>query len=65
MIGKEESMEIRILSRQGKGIREIKRLTGHSRNTIRKFLRSPQEPKYKDRAKRPVKLDPFKKYLEE
>ena len=65
MIGKEESMEIRILSRQGKGIREIKRLTGHSRNTIRKFLRSPLEPKYKDRPKRPGKLDPFKKYLEE
>jgi transposase len=37
MIGKEEYMEIRILSKQGKSIHEIRRLTGHSRNTIRKF----------------------------
>lgn len=65
MIGKEESMEIRILSKQGKSIREIKRITGHSRNTIRKFLRSAAEPGYKEREKRPGKLDPFKKFLEE
>jgi len=65
MIGKEESMEIRILSKQGKSIREIKRITGHSRNTIRKFLRSAAEPGYKERAKRPGKLDPFKRFLEE
>ena len=65
MTGKEECMEIRILSRQGKSIREIKRITGHSRNTIRKFLRSSAEPKYKERTKRPGKLDPFKSFLEE
>lgn len=65
MIGKEECMEIRILSRQGKSIREINRLTGHSRNTIRKFLRSAAEPKYKERTKQPGKLDPFKNFLEE
>jgi len=65
MIGKEESMEIRILSKQGKSIREIKRITGHSRNTIRKFLRSAAEPGYKKRAKRPGKLEPFKAFLEE
>lgn len=65
MIGKEECMEIRILSRQGKGIREINRITGHSRNTIRKFLRSTAEPKYKERAQRPGKLDPYKNFLEE
>lgn len=65
MIGKEECMEIRILSRQGKSIREIKRITGHSRNTIRKFLRSSVEPRYKAREKQPGKLDPFKSFLEE
>lgn len=65
MIGKEECMEIRILSRQGKSIREIKRITGHSRNTIRKFLRSSAEPTYKAREKQPGKLDPFKSFLEE
>jgi transposase len=65
MIGKEEIMEIRILSKQGKSIREINRLTGISRNTIRKFLRTSSEPRYKERAKRPGKLDPFKNFLEE
>lgn len=65
MIGKEGYMEVRILSRQGKGIREISRITGHSRNTIRKFLRSAAEPGYKKRATRPGKLDPFKVFLAE
>jgi transposase len=65
MIGKEECMEIRILSKQGKGIREINRITGLSRNTIRKFLRSSSEPRYRERARRPGKLDPFKNFLEE
>jgi transposase len=50
MITKEECMEIRILSRQGKSIREIKRITGHSGNTIRKFLRSAAKPAYKERG---------------
>lgn len=63
MIGKEVYMEIRILSRQGKGIREISRITGHSRNTVRKFLRSAAEPGYKNRATRLSKLDPFKVFL--
>ena len=65
MIAKEECMEIRILSSQGKGIREIRRLTGHSRNTIRKFLRSAATPTYTPRGPRPGKLDPFKAFLEE
>lgn len=65
MIAKEECMEIRILSKQGKSIREIHRITGHSRNTIRKFLRSAAMPAYKKRGPRPGKLDPFKTFLEE
>jgi transposase len=66
MIGKEESMEIRILSqRQGMSIREIARITGHSRNTVRKFLRSSAEPRYKERGRRPTKLDRYKTFLEE
>ncbi len=36
----EECMEIRIVSRQGKGIREISRMMGISRNTVRKYMRS-------------------------
>jgi len=64
MTKKEECMEMRILSRQGKGIREISRMMGVSRNTVRKYLRTEQkEPTYEQRPKRPGKLDPFKEYL--
>lgn len=66
MTGKEECMEVRILSeKQHKSIREITRITGLSRNTVRKYLRSRADPRYKTRPKRPSKLDPFKAFLEE
>jgi transposase len=65
MITQEGWMEIRILARQGKGIREIARMTRLSRNTIRRYLRSSAWPGYKKRPVRPSKLDPFRKYLEE
>jgi transposase len=65
MIGKEEHMEIRILKRQANSIRGIVRTTGRSRNTVRKYLRSTAEPKYKVRPKRPGKLDPFKEFIED
>ena len=57
-------MEINILKRQGLSIREIARQTGHSRNTIRKYLRKDQEPEYSERPQRPSVLDPFKPYLQ-
>lgn len=64
MIIEERWMEIRILSRQGKGIREISRITGLSRNTVRKYLRDPEKvPGYSKRKGRGSKLDPFKAYL--
>lgn len=63
---REECMEIRILSKQGKGIREISRLMGVSRNTVRKYLRAvAKEPRYEPRPKRPGKIDPFAEYLRE
>jgi IS30 family transposase len=57
----EECMEIRILSRQGKGIREISRMMGISRNTVRKYMRSAvNEPVNKAMGKkRGSKLDPY------
>ncbi len=63
----EECMEIRILSRQGKGIREISRLMGISRNRVRKYLRTAiKEPVNAARGKRRgSKLDRFKGYLEQ
>lgn len=57
-------MEIRVLARQGKGIKAIARELGVSRNTVRKYLRGEAvSPKYRPRAPRPCKLDPFKAYL--
>ena len=39
MIGAEMAMEIRVLAEHGKGVREIAREVGVSRNTVRRYLR--------------------------
>ena len=65
MVGLEQVMEIRVLHRQGTGIREIARATGLSRNTVRRHLRSPDPPCYKPRPPRRTKLDSFKAYVVE
>jgi transposase len=65
MLNQEQSVEIRVLARQGHGIKAIARELGLSRNTVRKYLRSESAlPKYQVRAPRPTKLDPFKDYLQ-
>ena len=64
MLDQERCMEIRILSKQGKSIKEICRLTGHSRNTVRRYLRSPEMPAYQ-RPSRGSILDPYKAYIGE
>jgi transposase len=65
MIKKEGCMVIRILQRQGMGVREIARQLGVSRNTVRKYLRSEQDPAYSERPPRPSKLDPYRDYIRE
>ena len=40
MLVAEEAVEIRVLRRQGKTIREIARLLEVSRNTVRRYLRT-------------------------
>jgi transposase len=62
MIGVDRLMDIRDLARQGHSIRDIARLTGLSRNTVRRALRGEHLLRRKD-APRPSKLDPFKDYL--
>jgi transposase len=64
MLVAEEAVEIRVLSRQGKGIREIARMLAVSRNTVRRYLRSAGLPRYQREA-RASKLDPYRNYLAE
>jgi transposase len=63
MLVAEEAVEIRVLKRQGKSIREIARTLGVSRNTVRRYLRTEGMPRY-EREARPSKLDPYKNYLD-
>jgi len=56
-------VEIRVLARQGMGIREIARQMGCSRNTIKRYLRDAQAIRYGPRVPRPTKLDAFKSYV--
>ena len=52
MVGGEAALEIRVLHRHGKGIREIGRETGSSRNTVRRYLRDESAARYKARPPR-------------
>lgn len=61
----EQAVEIKILHKQGKSIRQIAKETGYSRNTVKKYLLCDEGPKYKRRAKMPSKLDNYKSYLED
>jgi transposase len=64
MLVAEEAVEIRVLRRQGKSIREIARVLEVSRNTVRRYLRSKGLSRY-ERELRPSKLDPYKHYIAE
>jgi transposase len=56
-------MEIRILKRQGLSVREIARRTGHSRNTVERYLRLEGDPAYSPRPAVSGKLDAHKTFL--
>ena len=53
------------LKGEGRSIRAIARDLGVSRNSVRKYLRSPQVPRAKEQTPRGSKLDPYKEYLRE
>lgn len=57
-------MEVRVLARRGGKVKQIARELGVSRNTVRRYLRDPQAGRYKRRAARAKKLDPFCEYLQ-
>ena len=65
MVGGEAALEVRVLHRHGKGIREIAREVGSSRNTVRRYLRDESAARYKPRPPRATKLDLFKDYVVE
>ena len=51
------------MARRGEGVRAIAKQLGCSRNTVRRYLREADARRYKPRAPRPSKLDPYKDYL--
>ena len=51
MLVAEEAVEIRVLSRQGRSIRDIARLLKVSRNTVRRYVRGEGLPRYERRAR--------------
>jgi len=63
MLMKEIQVEIEVLHRQGKGVREIARDTGVARNTVRAILRGQSDGQYGPRLARSSKLDAHKDYL--
>ena len=58
-------MEIRILHRQGLSAREIARRTGHSRNTVERYLGSEEVPRYTPRPPVAGKLTAHEAWLAE
>ena len=65
MVTQELLVEIKVMHRQGKSIRQIADELGVSRNTIRKYLREPESyPTYSPRPPKPSVLDPYRSYIE-
>ena len=62
MLNQDQHMDIKLLHRQGHSIRAISRMSGLSRNTVRKVLAAKSPPGFKT-PKRICKQDPIKDYL--
>ena len=56
--------ELYELKGEGHSIRGIFRELGISRNTVRRYVRSPEVPKPESRPKRGSKLDPYTEYID-
>jgi transposase len=64
MLKAEGRMELAVLRKHGASIRELARVTGHSRNTVRRYLRGGgTAERRKAAAKRSEKLDSFQDYI--
>lgn len=62
MLKSEDWMDIHALRREGHSIKALARLTGWSRNTVRRQLRQAAPAAYRT-PPRPSRLDPYKPYL--
>lgn len=63
MLTIEAVMEVRILHKQGVAIREIAERLGVSRNTVRRYVRNEQAPRYGPRPVRGSKVDAFAHWI--
>ena len=63
MVGGEAALEIRVLARNGLGMREITRQVGVSRNTVRRYWREPEAVHYRGRTRQPGKLSAYEDYI--
>jgi transposase len=62
MLNPDQFMDIKLLHKEGHSIRHIAKLTGFSRNTIRRVLREKVPGPFQT-PDRPSKLDPYKDYI--
>ena len=64
MLDIDQFMNIQLLKREGHSVREIARLSGHSRNTVRKVLKT-RAPRQAAPRRRASLVDAFEPYLRE
>src|ERR1700722_10173853 len=65
MLTQEQAVEMWVLKKQGRSIRQIAREMGMARNTVRRYLREQRQVRYGPRQPRPCKLDAYKGLLHE
>jgi transposase len=63
MLKREEQMEIKFLVGQGHSIRQVAKLSGHARNTVRSVIRPGNDESKPESRGRKSKLVDFKEYL--
>lgn len=63
MLKEIEVLEIQLMYKQGKKLKQIASETGYSINTVRKYARDNQMPIYSERPEKPSKLAKYKQYL--
>ncbi|MDF1757519.1 MAG: IS21 family transposase, partial [Legionellaceae bacterium] len=63
MIGELEVLELEIMHKHGMSLKKISSSTGHSINTVRKYVRDGRPVMYNKQVLRKTKLDNYKAYL--